>query len=119
MQPATTFKSIKLTLCTLLEVQIFVTCISQQGQSINGELLPALYWQVRFFTHDIIVFTNWKCIFGKTLRYSLEHAINSLHSKRGPILMHGTSGQSSGYCLCMNYVSMFCEHVLLIGDHAC
>ena len=25
----------------------------------------------------------------------------------------------AGYCLCMNYVSMFCEHVLFIDDHAC
>ena len=25
----------------------------------------------------------------------------------------------AGYCLCMNYVSMFCEHVLLIDDRAC
>ena len=24
----------------------------------------------------------------------------------------------AGYCLCMNYVSMFCEHILLIDDHA-
>ena len=89
MRSATTFKSIKITLCTLVEAQIFVTRISQQGQSINGELFPALYWQVRFFTHEIIVFTNWMCIiFGKTLRYGLEHAINSLHSKRGPILMN-------------------------------
>ena len=96
MRSATTFKSIKLTLCTLLEAQIFVTCISQQGQSINGELLPALYWQVRFFTHDIIVFTNWMCIFGKTLRYGLEHAINSLHSKRGPILMNTVRVLHSG-----------------------
>ena len=25
----------------------------------------------------------------------------------------------AGYCVCMNYVSMFYEHVLLIDDHAC
>ena len=33
---------------------------------------------------------------------------------------HGTNGQSctAGYCWCMNYVSMFCEYVLLIDDHA-
>ena len=26
---------------------------------------------------------------------------------------HGANGQS-GYCLCMNYVSIFCEHVLIM-----
>ena len=25
----------------------------------------------------------------------------------------------AGYCLCMKYVSMFCDHVLLIDDHVC
>jgi hypothetical protein len=88
MLPAITFKSIKLTLYLPLEAQIFVTCISQQGQSINGELLPALHWQVRFFTHDITVLTNWMRVFGKTLRYGLEHAARGLHSERGPILIN-------------------------------
>ena len=30
-----------------------------------------------------------------------------------PVHAHGTNAQA-GYCLCMNYISMFCEHVLLI-----
>ena len=88
MRQAITFKSIKLTLCLPLEAQIFFTCISQQGQSINGEFLPLLYWQVRFFTHDITIFGNWMRVFGKTLRYGLEHAAVVLHSERSPILMN-------------------------------
>ena len=31
---------------------------------------------------------------------------------------HGSNGQSSGYCLCIDYFSMICEHVLLIDDRA-
>ena len=30
----------------------------------------------------------------------------------------GTPMQA-GYCLCMNYVPIFCEHILLIDEHAC
>ena len=52
MQPATTFNSIELALCLLSEAQISVAGMSQQGQSINGELLSA------FFIHDIIVVAN-------------------------------------------------------------
>ena len=42
---------------------------------------------------------------------------NHFHLRMRTILM-GTLAQA-GYCLYMNYVSMFCEHVLLIDDHAC
>ena len=42
---------------------------------------------------------------------------NRFHLRMRTVLM-GTLAQA-GYCLCMNYVSMFCEHVLLINDHAC
>ena len=75
MRLATTFKSIKLTLGLVSEAQIFCTCISQQGQYINRELLQALHWEVRFFTNDIIVFVCWMHVFGKTLCYGLAHAI--------------------------------------------
>ena len=42
---------------------------------------------------------------------------NRVHLRMRTVLM-GNLAQA-GYCLCMNYVSMFCEHVLLIDDHAC
>jgi len=44
MQQGTSFKLIKLTFGLVSEAQILFACISQQGQNINGELLPALYW---------------------------------------------------------------------------
>ena len=40
---------------------------------------------------------------------------NRFHLRMRTVLM-GNLAQA-GYCLCMNYVSMFCEHVLLIDDH--
>ena len=79
---ATTFKSIKLALCLLSEPQIFVACISQQGQSINGEFLPVLHCQAQFFMTSSF-FANWSHVFGKTSLRS--KACN--WAKFGPILM--------------------------------
>ena len=41
---------------------------------------------------------------------------NRFHLRMRTVLM-GNLAQA-GHCLCMNYVSMFCEHVLLTDDHA-
>ena len=39
----------------MLEAKIFATDIIKHAQRINGELFFVQCWQVRFFTHDIIV----------------------------------------------------------------
>ena len=44
MLQGTIFKVIKFTFELVPEAQIWFARISQQGQDINGELLPAMYW---------------------------------------------------------------------------
>ena len=62
MQTATTLKP---ALNLLSEPQIFVACISQQGQSYQRSFYQCC--TVKFdFSHDIIVFANWMHVFGKT-----------------------------------------------------
>ena len=39
------------------------------------------------FSHSMTS-SSWMHVFGKTFRYSLEHATGGLHSKFGPILMN-------------------------------
>ena len=67
---AATFKLKKLTLGLVSEAQILFTCIFQQGQSIKGELLQALHWEVRFFIYDI-VFVCWMHVFGRTTLHTV------------------------------------------------
>ena len=50
--------------------------MSQQGQSINGELCQHCTGKFDFTRH---LFANWMYVFGKT--YGLERVTRNLHSK--------------------------------------
>ena len=77
-------------MCFLSEAQIFVACISQQGQSIIKRRASASIALVSsIFSHTTSSFLQIGCIYlEKTLRYGLERLTKGAHSKRGPILMN-------------------------------
>ena len=88
MCECSTFWLIKLTGDLVSVADFFTTDITKQVLNVNGELLKALRWQVRFFTHDIIVLPVWYVLLEKTLRYGLALCKGDLPIKFGPILIN-------------------------------
>jgi hypothetical protein len=90
MRPATIFKLIKptCTFCLSLEAQIFVPCISQQGELIKGGFCK--HYTGKFdFSHMTSTTALTGCMYLEILSITVvEHATIGLHSEHGPILMN-------------------------------